>query len=307
MSNSQNEKECGMEFEKMMMAMKPSHQKKIAVAAAQDPEVLKALVRARDLEFATAILCGDAAQIRANANSQNIDISKFEIIDEPDIKKSADVAVALVRSGAADILMKGLIKTADLLRAVVNRDTGIRGDDDVISHVAVLYSEKHNKTFILTDVGMVMYPDLNTKVHLINNAVKFAKKIGIENPKVAPLCAVEVLNPKMPATVDAAELEQMNARGEIAGCAVSGPLAFDVAVSVDAAKIKDVKSPVAGNADILLFHNIEAGNSTLKAMTQFGGFIFGGILMGARAPIIVNSRSDDETSKLFSIACACAL
>ncbi len=295
-----------MEFEQILMQMKPGTPKTIAVAAAHDKAVLGALCTAHRMGFANAILCGDAQKINANAAAENLDISHFEIIDEPDVIKSADVAVSLVRNGRADILMKGLLQTADMLRAVINRDTGIRGDG-VISHVAILYNPTLNKRFFLTDVAMLTEPDLQTKVAIIKNAVHVARRMGVAKPLVAPLCAVEVVNPKMQATLDAAELSAMNTRGEITDCIVEGPLAFDGAVSPIAAAKKGLSGSVAGNADILLFHNIEAGNSTLKAMTGFGGFIFGGVLIGATVPIIVNSRSDDETSKLYSIACACAI
>ena len=154
---------------------------------------------------------------------------------------------------------------------------------------------------------MVMYPDLEQKVNLINNAVSFARHMGVDTPRVAPLCAVETLNPKMPATVDADALRQMNERGEIANCIISGPISFDIAVSKSAATAKGYTGSIHGDADILLFDNIEAGNNTIKAMVQFSDWIFGGVIVGARAPIIINSRSDSDTSKLFSIACACTM
>ena len=159
----------------------------------------------------------------------------------------------------------------------------------------------------MTDIAMVMYPDLETKVNLINNAVNFVRAMGVDMPRVAPLCAVETLNPKMQATVDADALWAMNERGEIKNCIVSGPIAFDIAVSKSAAEKKGVAGPVAGDADILLFHNIEAGNNTIKAMVQFGDWTFGGLILGARVPIVLNSRSDSDVSKLFSIACACTM
>ena len=154
---------------------------------------------------------------------------------------------------------------------------------------------------------MVMYPDLEQKVNLINNAVSFARHMGVDTPRVAPLCAVETLNPKMPATVDADAMRQMNERGEIANCIISGPISFDIAVSKSAAMAKGYTGSIHGDADILLFDNIEAGNNTIKAMVQFSDWIFGGVIVGARAPIIINSRSDSDTSKLFSIACACTM
>ena len=199
-----------------------------------------------------------------------------------------------------------IIHTADILRAVLNRDTGIRGDG-ILSHVSVLYSPSLNRRLFLTDIAMVMYPDLDKKVQLIKNAVSLAHHMGVEKPRVAPLCAVETLNPAMQATIDADALQKMNVNGEILGCVISGPISFDIAVSRDAAKIKQYAGPIQGDADILLFDNIEAGNNTIKAMVQFGDWIFGGVIIGARVPVIVNSRSDSDVSKLFSIACACSM
>ena len=294
------------QFIEKLMAMRPMRPRTIALAAAEDVDALRAVCMASRLGFANAILCGNENKVREIANANDLDISCFEIIDCPDDIMAAHAAVDAVRNGRADILMKGLVHTADVLRAVLNRETGIRGDG-ILSHVAIMYSPSHNRTLFLTDIAMVMYPDLETKVKLINNAVNFARHMGVDMPRVAALCAVETLNPKMQATVDAAALHQMNVRGEIKNCIVSGPIAFDIAVSRRAANKKGVTGPIAGDADILLFHNIEAGNNTIKAMVQFGDWIFGGVVLGARAPIVLNSRSDSDVSKLFSIACACGI
>lgn len=294
------------DFLDKLNAMCPNMPRTVALAAAEDVDALRAVCRARDMGFVSAILCGNENKIKELAATHQLDISNFEIIHcETDID-AARVAVSLVRDGRADILMKGLIHTADILRAVLNRETGIRGDG-VLSHVAVLYSPSRERTLFLTDIAMIMYPDLETKVKLIHNAVQFARSMGVETPRVAPLCAVETLNPAMSATVDAAALHQMNARGEIQNCIVSGPIAFDIAVSASAADKKGIVGPINGDADILLFHNIEAGNNTIKAMVQFGDWIFGGLIMGACAPIVLNSRSDSDLSKLYSICCACKM
>lgn len=294
------------EFESLLKSMRPNRMRTVALASAIDAAALQSLSTAYGLGFARAILCGDENEIKSIAQKNNIDISAFEIIHCADELSSAQMAVSLVRDGRANILMKGLIHTADILRAVLNRETGIRGDG-ILSHVSVLYSPSRNRRLFLTDCAMVMYPDLPTKVNLIKNAVLFARSMGYEMPLVAPLCAVEILNPAMQATVDAAALHEMNLRGEISNCVVSGPMAFDVAVSIAAAAAKGISDPVAGNANILLFDNIEAGNNTLKSMVQFSDWIFGGVIMGARAPIVINSRSDSAQSKLFSIACACTM
>lgn len=294
------------EFESLLNTMRPEKMRTVALASAIDVAALQSLSVAYQMGFVRAILCGDESEIKSVAQKNNIDISAFEIVHCADELSSAQMAVSLVRNGRADILMKGLIHTADILRAVLNRETGIRGDG-ILSHVSVLYSPSRNRTLFLTDIAMVMYPNLETKVSLINNAVNLARRMGVDNPRVAPLCAVETLNPAMQATVDAENLRQMNVAGEIKNCIVSGPVALDIAVSPDAAAAKGIVGAIQGNADVLLFHNIEAGNNTLKAMVQFGDWIFGGVVLGAKVPVIINSRSDSGVAKLFSIMCACAI
>ena len=294
------------EFETLLESMRPASPRRVALACATDTNALSSVCVAHKMGFVNAILYGDENEIKNIATKHGLDISDFEIVHCNDELSAANAAVCAVRNGHADILMKGLIHTADILRAVLNRDTGIRGDG-ILSHVSVLYSPSRNRRLFLTDIAMVMYPDLEQKVNLINNAVSFARHMGVDTPRVAPLCAVETLNPKMPATVDADALRQMNERGEIANCIISGPISFDIAVSKSAAMAKGYTGSIHGDADILLFDNIEAGNNTIKAMVQFSDWIFGGVIVGARAPIIINSRSDSDTSKLFSIACACTM
>jgi phosphate butyryltransferase len=294
------------DFEKILQSLRPEKKRTVSVANAIDANVLSSLVTAHKMGFVDAILCGDKNEIKSVAQQNNIDISEFEIIHCNDEFDAAKKSVESVRSGRADILMKGLIHTADILRTVLNRDTGIRGDG-ILSHVSVLYSPKLQRTLFLTDIAMVPYPDLDKKIQLIKNAVSVAHHMGIKQPLVAPLCAVETLNPAMQSTLDADALQKMNKNGEISDCIISGPISFDIAVSQDAARIKQYNGPIQGNADILLFDNIEAGNNTIKAMVQFGDWIFGGIIVGATAPVIINSRSDSDISKLFSIACACSM
>lgn len=294
------------EFEKLLLSMRPDKMRTVSVANAIDANVLLSLQTAHKMGFVNAILCGDEQEIKSIADKNNIDISEFEIRHCDNELSAANMAVSLVRDGRADILMKGLIHTADILRAVLNRETGIRGDG-ILSHVSVLYSPKLQRKLFLTDIAMVMYPDLEKKIQLVKNAVSLACHMGVQKPLVAPLCAVETLNPAMQASIDADALQKMNANGEILDCVISGPISFDIAVSRDAAKIKRYDGPIQGDADILLFDNIEAGNNTIKAMVQFGDWIFGGVIIGARVPVIVNSRSDSDVSKLFSIACACSM
>ncbi len=280
--------------------------KKVAVAAAEDDVVLKAVAEAYDKKIAIPILCGNKAKIKQLATELAIDLSPMTIVDTDSDKASARAAVDLVRENKADMVMKGLLQTSDLLRAVLDKEKGLRGDG-VLSHVGIIHSPILRRMLLLTDAAMVTYPDLPTKVELIRNAIKAAKGMGVTCPKVAPLAAVEVVNPAMQATVDGALLSVMNRRGQIRDCIVDGPLAMDLALSEEAAAHKKVDSPVAGRADILLFHNIEAANSSLKVFTTGGDCLFGGVIMGAQAPIILTSRSDSDQSKLYSIACAAAI
>lgn len=294
------------EFEKILVSLRPDNTRTVSVANAVDASALKSLSHAHKMGFTNAILCGNASEIKSVAQQNDIDISEFEIVHCDDELSAAAMAVSLVRDGRADILMKGLIHTADILRAVLNRDTGIRGNS-ILSHVSVLYSPSLQRKLFLTDIAMVMYPDLDKKIQLVKNAVSLARHMGVSCPRVAPLCAVETLNPAMQATLDAQALHEMNLCDEISDCVISGPISFDIAVSKNAAQVKKYNGPIQGNADILLFDNIEAGNNTIKSMVQFGDWIFGGVVIGARVPVIVNSRSDSDISKLFSIACACSI
>ena len=294
-----------MDFERIIDRVKPNGIKTVAVAAAEDDAALKAAAAAYKMGIAVPLLCGDAAAIKGVADREGLDISAFEIV-QAEASGAAKRAVALVREGKAQMLMKGSLQTSDLLRAVLDKEHGLRGNG-VLSHVSILHSTILNRQILLTDAAIVMYPDLKTKIKLIENAVAAASGLGISCPKVAVLAAVEVINPDMPATLDAASLASMSRRGQIKGCVIDGPLAMDLALSEEAARHKGIDSPVAGKADILLFHTIEAANSALKVFTHAGNCLFGGAVIGASAPIILASRSDSDQSKLYSIACAASI
>ncbi|MCL1816645.1 MAG: bifunctional enoyl-CoA hydratase/phosphate acetyltransferase [Clostridiales bacterium] len=292
-----------MDFASLLAQARPPQRQTVAVAAAEDAVVLKTLADAYKEGIADAILCGDETRIKEIAQTEGIDISPFALIQAATEKQAAQAAVAAVREGKADMLMKGLLQTSSLLKAVLDKEHGLRGSG-LISHVAVTYSPVLDRILYLSDGGMITYPDLATKAKMIDNAVRAAKGMGVVCPKVAVLAAVETVNPDMPPTLDAAALTQMNRRGQIKGCIVDGPLAMDVALSPYAAEHKGLKSEVAGYADILLFPNIEACNCALKIFTCAANGIFGGVVMGAAAPIVLSSRGDSEQGKLFSIACA---
>ncbi|CCC57901.1 MULTISPECIES: phosphate butyryltransferase [Caloramator] len=288
-------------FDELLDAVRGRKKMKLSVAAANDVEVLLAVENARSLGLIDAVLVGDAEDIKKIADENNIDLSNYEIVDVKNLVESARVAVSLVSQGKADFLMKGLIGTADLLRAVLDKEIGLR-TNNLLSHVMVYSVETYHKLILLTDGGMVTYPDITQKVQIVQNAVKVAKALGISPIHVAPLCAVEVVNPDMQATIDAAILSKMNQRGQIKDCIIDGPLALDNAISKEAAQHKGIKSPVAGEADILLVPNIEAGNMLGKSLTYFARAKSAGIIVGAKCPIVLVSRADTHESKLYSIA-----
>lgn len=288
-------------LEQLLELASKNKKKTLSVAVAQDKEVLNAVLKAVELGIVDAVLVGDEAEIRKIADDDNLDLSNVKIIDEKDKFKAAAKAVELVSNGTANYIMKGMIGTADLLRAVLNKDAGLRGAG-LLSHVMIYGLKNYSKLLFLTDGGMVPYPDLNEKVGILENAVKIAHALNIKNPKVAPICAVEIVNPAMTATVDAAALTAMNRRGQLKGCIVDGPLALDNAISKQAAEHKGIISPVAGDADILLVPNIESGNFLGKALTYFADAESAGIIVGAKCPIVLVSRADSAASKLYSIA-----
>jgi len=276
--------------------------KTVAVAAAEDAEVLKAIVKSRELGLCEAILVGNEKEILRLLSVMGVD-NTFKIIDEKNPVESSKIAAELVRNGEAQILMKGLVETKFLLKAVLDKERGL-ASGKLISHVSAFEIPGYDRMIFITDAAMNTYPGLKEKVAITENAVRFVHSLGIEMPKVAVICAVEVVNEAMPATIDAAMLSKMNDRGQIKGCLIDGPLALDNAISAEAAMHKGIKSPVAGQADILLMPNIESGNVLYKALTFTTESKSGGLLLGANAPVVVTSRADSFESKVNSIAMA---
>ena len=252
-------------FEELISKANQKTLKKVSVSNAQDEPVLQAVKAAKEQNIATAILVGDEAKIREIAASIDMDLTDFEIINEPDTEAAALKAVELVHNGKADILLKGLLETKTFLKSVLNKEVGLR-TGKMLSHVCVFEIEGINRLLFFTDVAFNTYPTLADKVNIINNAVEVAHACGIECPKVAPLCAVETVNPKMQPTVDADNLTKMYEGGDFKGCQIYGPLSMDLAIDPEAAVHKGVTNPVAGHADILLFPNIDAGNITYKIL-----------------------------------------
>lgn len=290
-------------FEELISKANQKTLKKVSVSNAQDEPVLQAVKAAKEQNIATAILVGDETRIREIAASIDMDLTDFEIINEPDTEAAALKAVELVHNGKADILLKGLLETKTFLKSVLNKEVGLR-TGKMLSHVCVFEIEGINRLLFFTDVAFNTYPTLADKVNIINNAVEVAHACGIECPKVAPLCAVETVNPKMQPTVDADNLTKMYEGGDFKGCQIYGPLSMDLAIDPEAAVHKGVTNPVAGHADILLFPNIDAGNITYKILVRTAKVKIGNVLVGTSDPVVLTSRSDDFQTKLNSIALA---
>lgn len=277
--------------------------KTIAVAVAQDLEVLLAVNEAKKLGIADVILIGDQEKIQEIAAQHKIDITQHEIIDKKDMVEASRKAVELVSTGRAHIVMKGLVDTSVILKAVLDAEIGLR-TGNVLSHAAVFDVPGYDRLIFVTDAAMNIAPDLQTKKQIIENTVQVAHALDLDTPKVAVVCAKEKVNPKMPSTVDAEKLEEMNKNGEIKGCIVGGPFALDNAVSPKAAAHKGIEHPVAGKADILLVSNIDAGNVLYKSMVFFADTKNAGVIVGAKAPVVLTSRADSDETKLYSIALA---
>lgn len=275
--------------------------KTIAVAQAADNDILQVADIAKRKNIADFIFVGNKKIITEMIGEGNYDLKDVEIIEADNDAQCAAKAVELVRKGIADMPMKGLLATATFMKAVLDKENGLRSDK-LISQITVTDNISGTGLNFITDCAMNISPDLNAKKDILQNAVYFAKKIGYECPKVAVLTAVEVVNPAMPETLDAATLSKMNDRGQIKGCIVDGPFALDNAISVESAKHKGVKGVVAGNADILLVSDIRMGNVLHKAITYYAKKRVGSVIIGTKVPLVMTSRSDSVEDKLLSIA-----
>ena len=274
-----------------------------AVAHPCDDVSLGAAVEAARVGIITPILVGPAEKIRAVAKQSGLDIAPYEIVDAPHSHAAAAKAVELVRLGRAELLMKGSLHTDELMGEVVKRETGLRTARR-ISHVFVMDVPTYHKVFVVTDAAVNIFPTLEDKVDIVQNAVDFLVALGRPRPKVAILSAVETINPKIPSTIEAAALCKMAERGQIQGAILDGPLAFDNAISAEAARIKKIDSPVAGDPDIMLVPDLEAGNMLAKNLTFLSRADAAGIVLGARVPIILTSRADSQRTRMASCAAA---
>lgn len=286
----------------MLAKLKGNDKVILSVAAAEDKEVLIAIKDAVEKEIIKPILVGQADKIKAISKEIGFILEGIEIINAESIEESAKISVELVSSKKADFVMKGLLDTAVLLKSVLNKDYGLR-TDSLLSHVMIYELESYHKLLLLTDGGMNIAPDYDQKEKIVKNSIQAAKSLGMETVKVACLAAKEKVNPKMQATVDADLLQKACKEGKFGeNVLVEGPLAFDLAVSKEASEIKGFKSEVSGDADILVVPTIEVGNGIGKSFTYMAKSKSAGIIMGAKAPIVLVSRADSHESKLYSIA-----
>lgn len=279
--------------------------KRLVLTVSDDPHSLGAVMSAQEDGFIEALLVGDQTSIEKVAYEHEISLKGAQIIHEPDKFKCIRLAVGLVHNRQADILMKGNVKTPDLLRGVLNKDWGLRSGK-LLSHFALFEVETYHKLIAITDVAMNIAPNLNDKIGILENSISYLHKLGIANPKIAVLGAIEIVDQKMSSTLDAALLSKMNQRDQITGCIIDGPLAFDNAVSSNSAKMKGIKSEVAGDCDLLLVPDIEVGNVLYKSMVFFSNAKVASVVLGASAPIVLTSRSDSKEAKYNSILLAAA-
>nr|MEE4266412.1 phosphate acyltransferase [Candidatus Krumholzibacteria bacterium] len=299
-------------LDQLVQDLKSQPSRHLAVAAGHDPNTIAAAARAAAEDIARVTLVGDADRIRELCAEFQIDVGVFTVVDEKDTVAAGAKAVALVRSGEADVLMKGLIATSDYMKQILNKETGLLPEGHVLSHVTVLelpaYLKTHNKLLFVADVAIIPKPDLQTKIQILGYCLQAARSFGVEKPRAALLAATEKVSPKMRATTDAAEITRLHLAGEVApGAIVEGPLALDVAISPEACRIKGLDSTVGGEADILVFPNIESGNVFYKSSTLLSGARLAAAVVGTQAPCVLTSRADSEESKYLSIAMGCRL
>lgn len=293
-------------FDQLLSVAQTNGPRHMAVAAAHDPEVLISVEEAQRRGVATATLIGDAPAIESIATAEGLSLESTAIVHETDTVLAARKAVALARERQADVIVKGQLKTTELLTAVLDRHTGVR-DKKLLTHVGLFQVPGYDRLLYMSDSGVVMYPTIWQKLEIIRNAVDVAHRLGLEEPKVAILAAFEIAHPKSTASIDALALARMASEGWIKGAIVDGPLALDIAISPTSARIKQVKTPIAGNADILIVSSVPTGNIGAKGMMYFGRARMAGVVVGAQVPIIINSRADNAKTRSLSMALATVL
>ncbi len=291
-------------LDQMFDLLKSKPKKRISVAYANDAHTIEAVYAAVERGIVDATLTGDEAFIKKTCQEHHMDAGKFEILHEPNEIKSATLAVQLINEGKASLLMKGSISSDKYMRAILNKTTGITNEGSVLSHVSVMEFPSYHKLLTISDVAIIPQPDLKQKIKMIAYLVKVSQAIGVEKPKVAIIAATEQMLAGMPACVDGAILAKMSDRGQITGCIVDGPLSLDAALDKESVQIKKITGPVAGDADCLLFPNIESGNVFFKGGTKLAGAELAAYVAGARVPCVLTSRGDSALTKTYSIALA---
>jgi len=291
-------------LDQMFDVLKSKTKKRLVAAYANDAHTIEAVGEAVDKGIIDGILVGDEETMRKVCGQLGIDPGKFRLVHEPNEAKAAVAAVKLVNSGEGDLLMKGLVSTDKYMKAILNKEEGLMDPGAVLSHVTVIENPLYHKLLIVGDVAIIPLPEFKQKVAILNYLVNTAKALGLEKPKVAVITASEQVLAGMPSCVDAALLSKMADRGQITGAFVDGPLALDAAIDKESAEIKKLTGPVAGDADCLLFPNIEAGNVFYKTNTKLAGAELGAFVAGARVPCVLSSRGDSAQTKLYSIALA---
>ena len=279
---------------------------RVIVAAAGDEHTLEAIAHAMGEGIVKPVLVGDKAKINEILAKLNISVSEEDIYDVPDADEAAKKSVALIHEGKGDFIMKGKLETAQILKPVVNKETGL-GTGRVMSHFVFDELPFYHKLLVTTDGGMMTYPTLEQKKQIIENTVDTLKALGYENPKIAVVAAVEKVNPKMPETVEADQLKQMNLNGEIKDCIVEGPISLDIALDKEIAEIKGFESPVAGDADVILVPNIQVGNILGKSITVIAKGNMAGFIVGSKVPIVLTSRGSSAKEKFLSLVLAAAV
>lgn len=288
-------------FKELKKKAKEKGKKGLVVSCAEDATVLEASIAAMEDGLISPIFVGDKKKILEIAQKSGIDIDGKNIEDTHDVKNAVKKSIEIVRSGGGDFLLKGMVKTSTFLKELLDEARGLKTTRR-LSHSAILEVSSYHKLIQLTDGGMNIKPDIETKIDIIKNACDFAHSFGIKKPKVAILAAVEIVNPDMQETVDAAIITQMAERGQLGEILLDGPLALDLAVSKEACEKKGIKSDVAGDADILIVPDIAAGNISAKSLIYLAGAKAAGIILGAKAPVVMLSRADNIETKLNSIA-----
>lgn len=285
---------------------KEKETRRLVVAAAADKPVLEAVKKTSQEGIIIPVLVGNKIEIEKISKEINFDLSNIQIYEENNPALASVKAVSLINEGKADILMKGLVSTAPLLKAVLNKSNGLR-KATTLSHFALIESPYYHKLLGITDAAMNIAPEFTEKVSIINNSIEVFHRLGNMNPKVAIIGPLEMVNPKIESTMHAAMLTVMNQRGQIKACIIDGPFAIDNAVSKKAAEHKGIKSAVAGDADILVAPELNSGNILYKSLMFLGGCTSAAVIMGARVPIVLTSRADTDKSKMMSIALAAAM